>query len=202
LRRTEVSGSHVDLLVPLAQQVDRNLPFPVCHRAWRERGLARGVGHGWPRTRVACLLGGGNNGPSTPYVCRRSVRGRAAPRCNKSLSVGQALKGPPGAPALLRAAWRGRGRYSKGSDALGTPRLCFKSLYMAEFWIIHTHTHTHYCTRTRAHACIRYQLQARKRRFRGAPPAATPGACPAQPRPACAPPRAARAGGSAQRKSP
>ena len=41
LRRTEVSGSQVHLLVPLAQQVDRDHPFPVCRRAWRERGHAR-----------------------------------------------------------------------------------------------------------------------------------------------------------------
>ena len=41
MRRTEVSGSQADLLVSLAQRVDRDHPFPVCRRAWRERGLAR-----------------------------------------------------------------------------------------------------------------------------------------------------------------
>ena len=49
---TEVSGSQADLLVPLAQRVDRDHPFPVCRRAWRERGLAR-----MGRTRVTCLAG-------------------------------------------------------------------------------------------------------------------------------------------------
>ena len=59
LRRTEVSGSQADLLVPLAQRVDRDYPFPVCRRAWRERGLARRG-----RTRVTCLIREQNYGYS------------------------------------------------------------------------------------------------------------------------------------------
>ena len=51
MRRTVVSGSRADLLVPLAQRVDRDHPFPVCRRAWRERGLARRG-----RTRVTCRI--------------------------------------------------------------------------------------------------------------------------------------------------
>ena len=51
MRRTKVSGSRADLLVPLAQRVDRDHPFPVCRRAWRERGLARRG-----RTRVTCRI--------------------------------------------------------------------------------------------------------------------------------------------------
>ena len=39
---------------------------------------------------------------TTPYVCRRSVKGApgaSAPQSTRSLSVGDALKGAPGAPA-------------------------------------------------------------------------------------------------------
>ena len=50
-------GSQADLLVPLAQRVDRDHPFPVCRRAGRERCLERRG-----RTRVTCLTRGKNYG--------------------------------------------------------------------------------------------------------------------------------------------
>ena len=63
MRRTKVSGSRADLLVPLAQRVDRDHPFPVCRRAWRERGLARRG-----RTRVTCRIREKKYGYRTPPV--------------------------------------------------------------------------------------------------------------------------------------
>ena len=98
MRRTEVSGSQADLLVPLAQRVDRDHPFPVCRRAWSERGLERRG-----RTRVTCLTRGKNYGYRTPPV--------------DSLRVSMPRRGRP-----LRASSSGQQVLICRSSAIGAPR--------------------------------------------------------------------------------